>query len=279
MNSLLSATSLCGTMFDNGNIDLDFRAALLGEEGAAGSAQSYPPAELTGEGARQKEHIGRTTNSTPSTVLALAQVGQESQHGCSDWHDAQAASSVGPYIREDYAVRHHWVSRILKIFNVDKSKVRDAFASVHNRRFDKYFDKQQDALQQVWSKEEIYWCNPPWSLWPAAVNKIEKSSCETIAVVPAWNKPWVSKALGLGQRMIYLESGTKLFELYNKVVPGIRWGIYIIWIPVISRSLAIDAQMLYAGWSSSARRRWRRRLRQQSVASTEVPLATSVAST
>lgn len=193
------------------------------------------------------------------------------------------SGSPPQYRREDYAVRNHWVARILNIFNIDKSKVRDTFASGQNRRFDKYFDKQQDALQQVWSTEEIYWCNPPWSLWPAAVDKIERSNCEAIAVVPAWNKPWVTKALGMGQRLIYMESGTRLFELDGKMMPGIRWGIYVVWIPVKSTTLAIGDRMLYPSLSSSARRRWRRQLLQQSVAAANVasatPPATRVAST
>jgi hypothetical protein len=235
------------------------------KKGAGGTGRGAPARCQLGE-AHQME-IGLTTGSgTPSTVLAEQR--------------APTPQQAGPqYQREDYAVRHHWVDRIMKIFNLDKSRVRDAFATGQNRRFDKFWDVHQDALKQVWSPQEVYWCNPPWSLWPATVKKIEDAGCEVVAVVPAWDKPWVTKILGMAQRIMYMETGTRLFEVDKRVMPGIRWGIYVVWIPVFMSPLATDDRMMYAGWSSSARRRWRRRLLQQSVAPTGVPLASGVAST
>lgn len=66
--------------------------------------------------------------------------------------EEQQYSRGRAYTTEDYAVRTHWVFRIMNIFQIDKSKVVDAFASNQNRRFENYIDRQQDALKQVWQK-------------------------------------------------------------------------------------------------------------------------------
>lgn len=182
-------------------------------------------------------------------------------------HDARPTATASPageqhYWSEEYAVRPHWVKKVLTVFNiVDSGQIRDGFATSGNRRFNKYYSKEDNALAQTWSKNEVIWANPPWSIWPQVSEKIIQSGCITIATVPAWHsKHWCLNLLKVASRLFYLEVGTKLFELGHKPVSGVRWGVYIIL--VIPGSLVSMEDNLLSRRTNSSRRRWRRRKQQ-----------------
>ena len=66
--------------------------------------------------------------------------------------------------REDYKTRSWIFKLICEEFGVQP--VLDLFADAMKHQCEKYFDVQEDALQQAWPSEDVMWCNPPWSLWP-----------------------------------------------------------------------------------------------------------------
>ena len=90
------------------------------------------------------------------------------------------------YIREDYAVREIYVREIEQKFQVRAE--RDCFANVQNARCEKFFRREEDALQRDWGVGETLWVNPPWTLWPRVVKKIQDSNCRAICICPDWKK-------------------------------------------------------------------------------------------
>lgn len=170
----------------------------------------------------------------------------------------QGMTASKEYQSEDYAVTDHWVRRIMRVFQIDghSMPVRDAFASPGNERFPTYWTVREDAMQQSW-QGELLWLNPPWTMWPQVTSKVEESGARCVAIFPAWSKAWVNKLLMLATKIIYFESGTRIFQLYGKAVPGIRWGLYAVYIlgwQMIPTTVHPKLQ-----FSPASRRRWRRR--------------------
>lgn len=163
------------------------------------------------------------------------------------------------YQSEEYAVRDHWVRRILRIFQIDAHiPIRDAFASPGNQRFTNYWTVHDKALQQQWWGE-LLWLNPPWTLWPLVAAKVEESGASCVAVFPAWSKDWVNKMLIMATKLIYFEVGSKIFQLHGVAVPGIKWGLYAVYIVGSQPVLAPVHPKLQ--FSPASRRRWRRKQR------------------
>jgi hypothetical protein len=79
------------------------------------------------------------------------------------------------FVREDYTVRIKFVKEIEKKFGVKAD--RDCFASAQNSRCPEFFSREKDALSQPWEGGQVMWVNPPWTLWPRVVEKIQKSGC------------------------------------------------------------------------------------------------------
>ena len=135
----------------------------------------------------------------------------------------EARRRIGGFLSEEYAVRQHWIRRSLTIFQIDAKNVRDCFSTSSNRRFPKNYTRQEDALWQDWDIAEVMWCNPPWTIWPEVTQKVLQSGCQCICVLPAWHsKGWVKDLLMAAWKTIYLEVGTKVFELGSKPVGGIK---------------------------------------------------------
>lgn len=176
----------------------------------------------------------------------------------SDHPDRACRTPQPVYFSEQYAVRAHWVKRIISQFNLDPSICRDCFATPTNRRFDRFWTEEDDALAQEWSPAEIRWCNPPWSLWSRVASKILSSIGVSVAVMPAWySQPWVRSLLQHAERSIYYEVGTRIFQLGDKASGGIRWGLYVLYINI---QVPVFAESQVTTWSASSRRRYRRRL-------------------
>lgn len=177
------------------------------------------------------EESGARTPYTTETGCSVhgpsKDMAEEDSGACGDGCPNQASGQG--YLTEDYAVRKHWVQKILAVFNIgrqDQVDIRDAFANFHNKRFTKFNTVQENSLQKVWDPNEIMWCNPPWSIWPDVSNKILRTSSVCIAILPAWSKWWVQQLVTRALRLIFFEVGTRLFEYYGRPVGGIRWAAY-----------------------------------------------------
>ena len=71
----------------------------------------------------------------------------------------------------------------------------DAFASSHNRRFRRFWDKDANSFDQFRGKVFL-WTNTPFSLMTDVVNKIVRDRARGIIIIPTWvDKEWFA-ALG-----------------------------------------------------------------------------------
>ena len=74
----------------------------------------------------------------------------------------------------------------------------DLFAALHNTQVpQKYYTREQNALQKDWSKESAPWANPPWELIPEVLQKVIKDKVSIAICVPyypnaAWFPTWLS---------------------------------------------------------------------------------------
>lgn len=197
-----------------------------------------------------------------SIALQLAAVGPTSEGEQDRAVDNKMPAAAVAYWSEEYAVRKHWVKIILRMMGISEdSNLRDCFANASNKRFQKYFTAEQNALVQPWDQSEVMWCNPPWSIWPATAQKIINSQCVTVAVFPSWeSKDWVKQLTFMASKVIYFEIGSRIFELWGKPVGGIKWGLYAVLIqPVHGQPVSVGS----ISWSPAARRRWRRKQQKQ----------------
>ena len=126
---------------------------------------------------------------------------------------------------EEYTVRKAWVNKVLSVLGVMPD--RDAFATVENARFPKWYTASDDALLQEWDPTEILWCNPPWTLWPRVASKILAGRNTCVCIIPTWHsKQWVHDLVNAASKIFYIEPGCKVFELRKRPVEGLKWGLF-----------------------------------------------------
>ena len=131
----------------------------------------------------------------------------------------------------------------------------DCFASDMDSRCVRHITKEQDALKMEWPRDEVVWLNPPWRLWPQVVEKLCQSKGAAIALFPAWNRPWVQKLLGMAAKRVYIEKGSKVFEVDRKLCPVTWSGMWVVRIDKGPRgSGKVDDPMkkciFYPSWKS-----------------------------
>ena len=129
-----------------------------------------------------------------------------------------------PHVSEEYTVRWHFFRDICQ--HLGLTPTLDCFATHNNARCPKHFTEEQDALKMEWSRDEVLWMNPPWSLWPEAEAKLTAHTGAALVLCPAWSKPWVKRLVGMAARRVYIEKGTRLFEVEGKACPGTLWGMW-----------------------------------------------------
>ena len=125
---------------------------------------------------------------------------------------------------EEYAMRESFFQEIKQQLGLNPSI--DCFATSTNTKCPKFISREEDSLRVPWRSDETLWLNPPWPLWPRALEKLDKTTSAAIAICPAWNKPWVRKLVGMASRKFYFERGTKLFEFQGIIIRGIPWGLW-----------------------------------------------------
>ena len=81
-------------------------------------------------------------------------------------------------------------------------------------------------MTQEWAKDEVMWLNPPWRMWPEVTEKVMRSECEAICILPAWSKPWIQWLVGAATRRVYFEAGVRMFEVDGRPVPNTLWGVW-----------------------------------------------------
>ena len=79
----------------------------------------------------------------------------------------------------------------------------DAFASTHNALFPDFWTVDDDALSKSWSQGSPLWANPPFSLLPTVLAKLEKEGGNVILLCPEWS-PAAQTLLSLARARIVL---------------------------------------------------------------------------
>ena len=163
------------------------------------------------------------------------------------------------YRSERYALRMEQVQNILDTFGVAKEVVTDAFADASNRRFESWMNEEMNSLEQDW-KGRVMWCNPPWTLWPTATEKILKREADCICVCPWWSTKWLSRLMRVAVKNVFFARGFRLFELDGVPCGGIRWAVIVLFIPAMGQQSNEYPYWRKYPWSGSQRRKYKRQL-------------------
>ena len=111
----------------------------------------------------------------------------------------------------DYAVKKELVKKIITEFGIEEPEV-DAFATMENRRFPRYWDRRKDAFAQNWSKPRCLWINPPFECLDEVVTKIQVESARAVLIVPEWRKEsWWNRLQPMVVQSMQLTKGTGIF--------------------------------------------------------------------
>ena len=170
------------------------------------------------------------------------------------------------YKTEQYAVCWQWYEFICKKFNVQPT--RDCFATPQNTRCAEFFTADQDALRQDWTKGGIWWINPPWALWPKVVDKLMGATILAVCIFPAWNTMWMKTLLDIADLKLYIPKGTYLLEIDGQQSGPTRWAA---WALLVTGQRFVPPKPNESAqpdwfWSGSSRRRWRRKLMLEKLA-------------
>ena len=70
------------------------------------------------------------------------------------------------------------------------------------------------------------WLNPPWSLWPKVTEKLMAIMCAAICVVSAWSSGWLQSLVRTASKRVYIEQGSRIFEVEGKPSSSTFWGVW-----------------------------------------------------
>ena len=99
-------------------------------------------------------------------------------------------------VSECYAVRSGFVRDIC--FRLQATPEVDLFADAGNKRFPIWYVEGgvgPNAFLVRWTRDKLYWCNPPFSLLDAVVRKVKEDQCRMILVCPDWRDRWFFQAV------------------------------------------------------------------------------------
>lgn len=92
----------------------------------------------------------------------------------------------------------------------------DAFATKHNKRFKRYWDKTMDAFTRDWSSEPLLWINGPFEYYSRIVDKIINDGARAIIVCPKWERmKWWKRIQKIKTASYTLPLGVKIFQNSN----------------------------------------------------------------
>ena len=123
-----------------------------------------------------------------------------------------------------------WASSVYTVvdtmrdFIINEFKVTptiDAFATKHNRRFKRYWDKSIDAFTRDWSSEPLLWINGPFEHYNRVVDKLISDKANAIIVCPMWERmKWWKRLQSIATASYVLPLGVKIFQ--NKEGKALR---------------------------------------------------------
>ena len=125
----------------------------------------------------------------------------------------------------DYAVNQEMVNDIINHFQCRPTV--DAFATSQNRRFPRYWSRQDSAWEKDWSKEPLIWCNPPFRQLERVVNKFITDQARGILIAPQRDQPWWPKLMDITVDLLKLPEGESIFDKGGLLPqPPPSWPVY-----------------------------------------------------
>ena len=112
----------------------------------------------------------------------------------------------------------------------------DMFADAKNTRFPRYWGEggeRPDAWKENWGKKELgtMWCNPPFTELDWVVQKTKAEGGNLIFIAPDWrDRKFYEQMWDISRAHHYYKAGTGFFELDGAAVPGIKWGVWAVWL-------------------------------------------------
>ena len=89
----------------------------------------------------------------------------------------------------------------------------DAFATKHNRRFKRFWNKETDAFTRDWSSEQLLWVNGPFEHYNRIVDKIISDGAKAIVICPMWQRmKWWKRIQSIKIDSYLLPLGVKIFQ-------------------------------------------------------------------
>ena len=82
---------------------------------------------------------------------------------------------------------------------------------------------------QPWERGEVMCVTLPGACGPALHRKFSRvNALVCVCVLPAWSKGWVQTLVGMADKKVYFEGGSRMFEVGDRPASNTRWGIWAI---------------------------------------------------
>ena len=129
----------------------------------------------------------------------------------------------------DYAVSQDLVKMILRHFDAGEPEV-DCFAAAHNKRFERFWSKTDDAWKRPWDQEhhQLLWMNPPFDQIQRMVEKLRRDKARAIVVVPGWQQtPWWNRLQDIVVNQMRLPKRRGIFlKEGREAMPPPSWTVW-----------------------------------------------------
>ena len=129
---------------------------------------------------------------------------------------------------EDYQVAPHLLPLIFQALQCSAPTI-DAFASTWNRVCANFWSEAHDALRQNWNLFLPIWANPPFSLLPNVLAKLQTEAAHLVLIVPEWRcqfEPFERLAL----RKFQLPKGPIFLKRGHDLMPPPNWRVWAFYI-------------------------------------------------
>jgi hypothetical protein len=84
-----------------------------------------------------------------------------------------------------------------------------------------------DAMKETWRKGTLHWCNPPFSIMAAVVDKIIEDGIEVVLIMPHWpSEAYFRQIQKFVVRRYFYKTGLRVFETQEGPSGPTRWPVW-----------------------------------------------------
>ena len=173
-----------------------------------------------------------------SETKILPQSGTRRGHGDSE-------ANPGP-ADEDFQLDPPIFHRVVHALGCPRPYV-DAFAAPHNNLCARFWTVADDALKKSWGSGLLpIWANPPFTLMPKVLDKIEREECFLILICPEW-RLFFRRARALASRAVRLPPGPLFRRRGADLLPEPLWPVWALLIDTRRSTPGRGADLLSCG--------------------------------